>query len=249
MTALASLRSTGSSHSTGSPILKLARIQLTNRQTFIWTPLLVWGGAFALTLGIWAAVYAAAGPNANLYAGSAQAPLWYLLVVGSQSVVYTFPFAQALSFTRRDFYLGTLLVYALVSVVFGATMWLFGALEGVTNGWWTGGHYATFEYLGAAGHPGYFVFYTLSALMALNVGFCMGTIWKRGGGMGLTLTIIGLTALAIGAFYLITTLEWWEPIVKALAPPHAIWVISLVIAAIAAISGVISWALIRRTPA
>ncbi|RKW69608.1 hypothetical protein [Galactobacter caseinivorans] len=243
MTTLATPRTSG------SPILKVARVQLTNRQTFVWVPLLVWGGAFALTLAVWAAVYAATGPNTNLYAGSAQAPLWYLLVVGSQSVVYTFPFAQALSFTRRDFYLGTLLVYGLVSVVFGAAMWLFGALEGLTNGWWTGGHYATFEYLGEAGHPGYFVLYAISALMALNVGFCMGTIWKRGGTLALTTTLIAMVAVLIGVYFLVAKLDWWGGLATLLAPATAVWVISLIVAVIAAAAGFISWALIRRTPA
>lgn len=242
MSALATQRSS-------SPIVKVARVQLTNHQTFIWVPLLVWGGAFVLTLAIWALVTANAGPTAGLYAGSAQAPLWYLLVVGSQSVVYTFPFAQALSFTRRDFYLGTLLVYGVVSAIFGAFMWLCGVLEGWTNGWWTGGHFAAFEYLGAAGHPGYFLFYAVSALMALNVGFCMGTIWKRGGAMALTATIIGLAAVMIGAVYLISKLDWWGRLVSITAPPSGIWSLSLIIAIIAAAAGLISWALIRKTPA
>lgn len=233
----------------GSPIFKVARVQLTNRNTFIYVPLMVWAAAFFLTLAIWAVIRAAGVPAEGFYSGSAQAPLWYMLVVGAQSVALTFPFAQALSFTRRDFYLGTLLVYVGFSVVFGAFMWLLSALEGVTDGWWIGGHFATFAFIADAGDPVYFVFYGLCALVALNVGFCFGTIWKRGGATALTLSIIGVAVAMLAAGYLITVNQAWAAVGRFFSPPGGAWSAAAALAGVVVLTGAVSWALIRRTPA
>ena len=92
-------------------IFNVVRLQYVNRQTFIWVPLIVLGGAFVVTWGIWAVLFAN-GVRADMYGGGAQAPLWYFAVVGVQALTLTFPFSQAMSVTRREFYLGTLLTAA-----------------------------------------------------------------------------------------------------------------------------------------
>ena len=51
------------------------------------------------------------------YGGGAQAPLWYFDVVGIQALTLTFPFSQAMSVTRREFFLGTLLTAAFTSSI------------------------------------------------------------------------------------------------------------------------------------
>ena len=91
-----------------SRTLNVVRMQFVNRQTYIWVPLLVLVGAFVLSLMIFAMI-----PDDGVkVGGGSQAPLWYFLVVGVQSLTLTFPFSQAMSVTRREFYLGTLLTAA-----------------------------------------------------------------------------------------------------------------------------------------
>ena len=96
--------------------LSVVRMQLINKQTYIWIPLIILGGAFVLALAIYA-MLAGSGVTGPFYGGGAQAPLWYFLVVGIQALTLTFPFSQAMSVTRREFYLGTLLTAALTSAI------------------------------------------------------------------------------------------------------------------------------------
>ena len=90
--------------------LSVVRLQLVNKQTFLWVPLLVLGGALVITMAIFAML-----PVDGIVGGGAQAPMWYFLVVGVQSLTLTFPFSQALSVTRREFYVGTMLTALLAS--------------------------------------------------------------------------------------------------------------------------------------
>ena len=92
---------------TPSRTLSVVRMQLINRQTYIWIPLIILGGAFLLALAVYA-MLANAGVTGPKYGGGAQAPLWYFGVVGIQALTLTFPFSQAMSVTRREFFLGTL---------------------------------------------------------------------------------------------------------------------------------------------
>ena len=48
------------------------RMQLVNRQTYVWMPLIILGGSFVLSLMI----YALIPTDAPKYGGAAQAPLW-----------------------------------------------------------------------------------------------------------------------------------------------------------------------------
>jgi hypothetical protein len=100
-----------------SRILNVVRLQLVNKQTWVWIPLIVLGSALALSIVIYAMI-PSDGPK---YGGAGQAPLWYFFALGLQALTLTFPFSQALSVTRREFFLGTLLTAiggALLTAVF-----------------------------------------------------------------------------------------------------------------------------------
>ena len=96
--------------------LNVIRLQLVNRQTYVWVPLIVLTGAFVVTLAIYA-LLSSSGLPGPFYGGGAQAPLWYFLFVGIQALTMTFPFSQALSITRREFYLGTLATATITAIL------------------------------------------------------------------------------------------------------------------------------------
>jgi hypothetical protein len=238
-----------------SPILVSARVQAANRNTFVWVPLLVLGGSTVLTLAVWWAVKAA-GAETQLFSGSVQAPFWYLLVVGAQTVALTFPFTQALSLSRRDFWLGAMLNFSVFSVLFAVLLWLLGLVEGATGGWWMNGRMFAFpaELEGGAGFPDagspwYLLLYALLAMMALSIGFAFGTVYKRFGPTGLTLAITGTVAAVIVLFVLSVRLDWW-PTLQAWFPADRVpGNVAIVTGVIAALGFFVSWALIRRVPA
>src|SRR3546814_13125197 len=95
--------------------LRVIRMQLVNRQTYIWVPLLVLGGSWVLSMAVHFTLNSA-GVASETFSGGAQAPLWYFLFVGVQALPLPFPFSHAMRVTRRAFYLGHLLTTILTSV-------------------------------------------------------------------------------------------------------------------------------------
>lgn len=191
-----------------SRTLNVVRMQLVNRQTFIWVPLIVLGGAFVLTYAIYAIIRQAGG-GGPLVGGGAQAPLWYFMVIGVQSLVLTFPFSQAMSVTRREFYLGTLLTALGGSVLIGGAYVAIGLLESATDGLGLGGVFARIPGLWDAGVPVAFAFYVGFAMLAFVTGFLSATIYKRFGTLWLVVALLALVTAIVVAVWLITTTQSW----------------------------------------
>lgn len=104
MTAVTAPARTG----TRGRTLNVVRLQLMNSQSLVWVPLLILAGTLAICLFIFAMI-----PGDDLKpTGAANAPLWYFAALGIQAMTLSFPFSQAMSVTRREFFVGT--------VVFGA---------------------------------------------------------------------------------------------------------------------------------
>lgn len=189
--------------------LKVARMQLINKQTFLWVPLLVIGAAFVISWLIFAIFLP---DDAAGYNGAAQAPLWYFLVIGIQSLTLTFPFSQALSVTRRTFFLGTTLV-ALASGAIIATLYvLLAPLERATNGWGVGSD--MFNVAWVTDGPWYhaWIFFLALTMVFFQSGFWAATIFKRWGSVVLTTVLIGIALLLVGLLALVSWQNWWSHI-------------------------------------
>ena len=189
-------------------VLKVARMQLINKQTYVWVPLMVIGAAFVISWLIFAILRVPSGAPA--FNGAAQAPLWYFAVIGVQSLTLTFPFSQALSVTRRTFFLGTTLV-ALGSGAIVATLYiLLAPLELATNGW--GVHSTMFNIVWVTEGPWYhaWVFFLALTMVFFQFGFWAATLYKRWGATVLTAVLIGLGLVLVGLLALVSWQNWWS---------------------------------------
>ncbi|WP_151525971.1 hypothetical protein [Serinicoccus kebangsaanensis] len=184
--------------------LSVVRLQLVNKQTYLWVPLLVLGGALLITMVIFALL-----PVEGIVGGGAQAPMWYFLVVGVQSLTLTFPFSQALSVTRREFYLGTMLTALLASTALAVIYVLGGLLEGATGGFGTGSIFFQVPGVWDEGWAGAGLVYLVLSFAFFQVGFFCATIYKRFGAMVLTTGLILLALLLLAGVWLVTRLEAW----------------------------------------
>lgn len=191
--------------------VNVVRMQLINRQTYIWVPLLVLGGAFLLTLAIYA-MLETSGVTGPKYGGGAQAPLWYFCVVGVQALTLTFPFSQAMSVTRRDFFSGTLLTAAASSLVLAVVYVVGGLIEDATGGWGLNGYFFTLPWVWEAGAGVALVFWFTAAMLVFVSGFWAATIYKRSGSLTLTLVLVGLGALLVLWMYLVGRLDAWAQV-------------------------------------
>src|SRR5690606_34328329 len=72
-----------------SRTLNVVRLQLINKQTFIWVPLIVLAAATLVSVLIYAMI-PSDGPK---YGGGGQAPLWVFFAVGLSAMTMTFPFS------------------------------------------------------------------------------------------------------------------------------------------------------------
>lgn len=227
-----------------SRIVKVIRLQMINRQTWVWIPLMVVGGALALSIIIYAMI-PVDGPK---YGGAGQAPLWYFFALGMQALTLTFPFSQALSVTRRDFFLGTMLTAVLGAVLLALVFLLGGWIEEVTNGWGVNGYMFRLPWLWEGGPLAAGLVYFTLALLLFLLGFTGATIYKRAGALAIALAGIGAGVVLVGAVFLVTRLGLWGQVGTALATLGGLGLALWGLVAIAALAGISYLVLRRATP-
>ena len=239
---------TASARRTGGPrILNVVRMQLVNRQTYIWIPLIVLFGTLLITLAIWGVIIGNGG-SGNLFGGGAQAPLWYFGVVGVQALTLTFPFSQAMSVSRREFFFGTLLTAAMTALILAIVFVLGAFIETVTNGWGMNGYFFALPGIWDAGAAVAGLFYFSIAMLFFIVGFTSATIYKHFGGIALTVVLVGLGALLVLAMFLIGRLNAWGPVFTWFAELGILGGAFLVLGVVAVLSATAYGILRRATP-
>ena len=228
-----------------SRTLNVVRLQLVNRMTYVWIPLLILGAAFLMALAIYAILYTS-GIEGPFYGGGAQAPLWYFGIVGIQALTLTFPFSQAMSITRREFYLGTLLTAVLTSLILALIFVVGGYIEILTDGWGVNGWFFGQPWTWEAGPAGAGLFFFTTALLVFVIGFWCATIYKRFGALGLTILLVGLGALLVLGLYLVGRANAWGSLFGWFATQGpvglALWGLVVIV-----VLGAISYGTLRRT--
>jgi len=227
-----------------SRTLNVVRMQLVNRQTYIWIPLIIIGGSLLVSLAIYG-ILASSGVEGAKYGGGAQAPLWYFLAVGVQALTLTFPFSQAMSVTRREFYLGTLLTAALTAAILGVVFVIGGFVEEWTRGWGLNGYFFHLDWIWASGPLGAFLFYFAVAMLCFVVGFWAATIYKRFGPTWLTIVLVGIGVLLVGVMWLVGIGNAWGAVFSGIAGLGAVG-FALVALGVAVVLAAVSFGILRR---
>ncbi|MFK3677187.1 hypothetical protein ACI2IP_05615 [Microbacterium sp. NPDC090218] len=181
------------------------RLQLINKGTFVWYPLIILAAATVISI----LIYALIPVDTPKYGGGGQAPLWYFFAVGMSAMTLTFPFSQAMSITRREFFFGTMLTAVLASTLMGILFLIGGGIEVATNGYGVNGYLFYLPWLWEAGPLGAFVVFFTLALFFFVIGFTGATIYKSWGQLVLLIVSIGLGLLLVGLVFLWTRLELW----------------------------------------
>lgn len=191
--------------------LNVIRMQLVNRQTYIWVPMMVLGGALLVTLAIYALIHNA-GVTTAMYGGGAQAPLWYFGVVGVQALTLTFPFSQAMSVTRWEFYLGTLATAVLSALTVAVVFVIGGFVELATGGWGMNGYFFHLPFVWEAGPLGAGLTYFAIAMLFFVVCFWGATIYKRWGALTVTIVMVGIGAVLVAIAFLLSITGGWPAV-------------------------------------
>ena len=221
--------------------LTVTRMQFVNKYTFVWLPLIILASSFALSMMVFAII----PYDGAKYGGGSQAPIWYFFAVGIMSLSYTFPFSQALSITRREFFFGTMLAAVGTALILGTVFILGGAIEQATGGWGVNGYFFYLDWVWRAGALAAGVFYAACALLLFVTGFLGSTIYKRAGALGLTVVLVGVGLILVGALWLIGRANAWVAVGEWMA---ALTVPALIVSMLAAavVIGGIAFATLRR---
>lgn len=185
--------------------VNVIRLQLINKGTFVWYPLIILAAAVVISI----LIYAMIPVDTPKYGGGGQAPLWYFFAIGMSAMTLTFPFSQAMSITRREFFFGTLLTAVLGSAIMGVLFLIGGGIEMATNGYGVNGYVFYLPWLWDAGPLGAFVVYFTLALFFFVIGFTGATIYKSWGQLVLIIVGIALALVLIGLLFLVTRLDLW----------------------------------------
>ncbi|MBM7367424.1 hypothetical protein [Gordonia hydrophobica] len=179
--------------------LNVVRMQLINRKTFIWLPLIIFGAAFAISMIIYLAItMSVTDLDEPMYGGGSQAPLWYFAVIGIQALLMTFPFSQAMSVTRREFYVGTTLTAVGASLLLSLVYLIGGLVEKATDGWGINGYFFAVPWIWDQGPVVATLLYFMAPMLTFTIGFFAATVYKRFGMLWLVLLGVAIAlALAI----------------------------------------------------
>jgi len=191
-----------------SRTVAVARMQLINKWTYIGWPLTILAASFIMSLAIFALIPVQEGK----YGGGSQAPMWYFLVLGIQSMTLVFPFSQGLSISRRAFYLGTLSLFSLIALGMTGLYLLGGVIEKATNGWGVYGYFFSIPWVTDGPWYSTAAFFFVVMMFMFIVGFWFATIYKRWGTGGTVVSTVGTGLVLIGIGALSTLLQWWESI-------------------------------------
>jgi hypothetical protein len=233
-----------------SEIWRIVRLHAVNPAIFFGVPWIILGAAWAVTMVIGVIILGAGAPRAEMtegmrYSWAVLSPQWYLVVVGVQAVGLTFSFALGFGATRRDFWLGTAIMFAIVSTLNGIAIATLVLLEKATDGWGIG--IAMFDSLWY-GQNGWLVdFYTTLALqlLVLFIGAAVTTVYMRWRMRGMLILTFSAIVALLAAIAITTFTESWPAVLEWFGSIGIVGVFTVVLV-IAAIFGIGGYLVIRR---
>ena len=196
--------------------LGVAKMQLINKWTFLGIPAVIIASSFLLSLVIFALIPNTVG---NKYSGAGQAVMWYFFGLGIQSLTLSFPFAQGLSVSRRNFFLGTVGLFTVLAAAISALYVVLGWVEQATNGWGLQGQLFALDWVADRSWFIQWFFYFVLMMFLFLLGFWAATVYKRWQATGTLIMCLSLAVLLVGAIALITLQGWW--------PAVGAWMVSL----------------------
>jgi hypothetical protein len=214
-----------------------------NKTSWLFTPVLILGSSFLVNIVVAKLI----DETDKFYSGGITSIFIYMLVIGSVSLVQTFPFALGLSVRRTDYFLGTAITAFINCLLIAIMLCLLAYLEAdVTNGWWVQLHFFNLPYVNDGNPFQQLVIYLMIMFNLFFLGFVISSIYRRFGIIGMIIgSILILAAGTVGSFAL-NRFELWDNIFAAIrtltAFQVALWLIPFT-----ACYAIVSYLLLRRS--
>ncbi|PZQ91863.1 MAG: ABC transporter permease [Leifsonia xyli] len=216
MSALTASESTAATPRAVARVWRIARLLTTNPWTVAGLPFMILGVIFVLTWIIWWLINVNLGADARADAGDAQYNgaasyiFVYMLVIAVQSVNLAFPLALGYGATRRAFSLGSTLAFVMLSAVYALVMTIGAWLEDLTDGWGLKGvFFRTFYFATDDGWLVQWWVYFCWFVFFFFTGTIFAAMYVRWKATGLTLSLVSLALLVVGAIAGLTLTSSW----------------------------------------
>jgi hypothetical protein len=235
-------------------LIRVVKLHLVNPRNTVVMPALILGAIFVLSYAIWLLVQvnlsrtdAADASDGIQYSGASSWIFFYMLVVAVQAMNLTFPLALGYGSTRRDFYVGSVLTFVLLSVGWAVALTILSALESLTNGWGVGLRMFTAIYFGGGETEIWqrLVIFFCVMLFFFFTGAAFASVYVRWKATGLTLSLILMAAVLVGLIALFTYTDGWDAVGEFFSDAQAIGV-ALWLLVPAAVFGVVGYLVLRR---
>ncbi|WP_139415978.1 hypothetical protein [Agromyces laixinhei] len=233
-----------------SEVWRVVRLHAVTPSVFFGIPWIIIGFAWLVSMVVGIIAHGAGGAGPEMtegmrYSWAVLSPQWYLAVVGVQSVGMTLSFALGFGATRRDFWLGTSLMFGIVALLNAIAIATLVQVEKLTNGWGIG--ISMFDALWY-GQSGWIVdFYTTLAmqLLVLFIGASITTVYLRWRMRGMLVLVFSTAALVLAAVAIATFTESWPAIFEWLMSIGIVGGFTLILG-IAAFFAIVGYFVIRR---
>ncbi|MET0974290.1 MAG: hypothetical protein ABWX82_01310 [Leifsonia sp.] len=197
-------------------IWRIARLHVVNPSILFGVPWLILGAAWAVSVLI-AIIITAAGANEDgisgmRYSWAVLSPQWYMVAVGVQAIAFTFSFALGFGATRRDYWLGTSVIFVIVSLFNAVAIATLVQIEKATGGWWLGAHVFDALWYGIDGWPADAFTTFVLQLTVLFLGASVTTVYMRWRVRGMMAILFAALAILIIGIAAATFSESWVAI-------------------------------------
>jgi hypothetical protein len=170
----------------------------------------------------------------------------YMFVIGIVVLNQTFPFALGLSVRRTDYYTGTVLMFAAVSLFAAIALKLLAFIEAGTSGWGVSLHFFDLPYLNEGGAMTELTVYTILMLFMFFCGFAIACVFRRFGAPGALATFTFIVLLLGVLSVVVTRFGWWGQVFGWFSGKSALDLAVWLLPAIA-LCGLASYLMLRRS--
>ncbi|QCR18281.1 hypothetical protein [Agrococcus sp. SGAir0287] len=234
------------------------RLQTQHRFQTFGLPFVILGIATAVVLLIGIIANVAAGGDRSELTGMYDGMRWNgaiwsllgpLMGLGFTAMLQMFPLALGLGVTRREFALGSVAVFGILSVGFAAVVTALREIERATDGFGLSIRMFDVTYVGEGPWWLTFVHTALLLMMAMLLSAALSTVFLRGGQTALWIVITSVAVLALlgGTLAVLFVPGGLAAIAEAIfAAPSWAWLVGFVV--VGAASAFAWMLLIRRAP-
>jgi len=231
-------------------VWNVVRLHMISKNTFIVIPWLILFGAMAVSLIIPLLLAFNGVPREEFEKGAVNSwavlsPMWYLCAVAVLAIAQFFPFSLGFGVTRRDFYLGTSLVFLMSSVPTAAVLATLGALETATDGWGLGARMYTALFFDQGSWIANFFIFAVIQLGILFVGAAIATVYMRWRMWGMLVFWLGAVVAIVLALSAITLTDSWPVVGETLANLGVIGIFAWTLVPVA-LAGFAGFFILRR---